>query len=114
MSVLDRHSVPTYASAAKGHGKPHASLASATPPEDPHPSVLKVKKLKQAISKAERSVTLFDLDLGSVPVLNRDTLSKKVTLVLHERAQTEGVYEVTLLLLKKLSTTSYPAPPSTY
>jgi hypothetical protein len=93
MSVLDKHSTTSYASAVKGHGKPHASMASATPHEDPHPSVLKVKKLKQAISKAERSVTLFDLDLGSVPVLNRDTLSKKVTLVLHERAQSEGIYK---------------------
>ncbi len=52
MGVLDRHSMPSYASAVKGQGKPNASSASATSPEDVHPSVLKVKKLKQAISKA--------------------------------------------------------------
>ncbi len=62
------------------------------PPPTPSPAELKVKRLKQAIARAERSVTMFGLDLGSVPVLNKDTLSKKVTLLLHERAQREGIY----------------------
>jgi hypothetical protein len=63
------------------------------PRQDVDPSELKKKKVKQAISRAERSVTVFDLDLGPVPVLNKDTLSKKVTLLLHERAQREGIYK---------------------
>jgi hypothetical protein len=55
---------------------------------DPRP-----KKLRQAISKAEKSVTLFDLDLGPVPVINRETLSRKVTLLLHEKAKSTGIYK---------------------
>jgi hypothetical protein len=51
------------------------------------------KKLRQAISKAEKSVTIFDLDLGAVPIINRESLSKKVTLVLHEKAKTAGIYK---------------------
>ncbi len=49
------------------------------------------RKLRQAISKAEKSVTIFDLDLGTVPIINRESLSKKVTLVLHEKAKTAGI-----------------------
>jgi hypothetical protein len=52
-----------------------------------NPDEVKTKKLRQAIVKAEKSVTLFDLDLGPVPVLNRETLSRKVTILLHDRAK---------------------------
>jgi hypothetical protein len=31
--------------------------------------------------------------LGAVPVINRETLSKKVTLMLHEKAKTTGIYK---------------------
>jgi hypothetical protein len=55
---------------------------------DPRP-----RKLRQAISKAEKSVTIFDLDLGAVPMINRESLSKKVTLILHEKAKTAGIYK---------------------
>jgi hypothetical protein len=89
MGVLDKSS----AAAAPSRGKNLHSASQATRPAEPSPTELKVKKLRQAISKAERAVTLFDLDLGSVPVLNRETLSKKVTLVLHNRAQSEGIYK---------------------
>ncbi len=51
------------------------------------------KKLRQAISKSEKSVTIFDLDLGPVPIINRETLSKKVTLILHEKARSAGIYK---------------------
>jgi hypothetical protein len=93
MGVLDRHATPSYAATVKRQGKPYILTAASSSQEEVTPADTKVKKLKQVISKAERSVTLFDLDLGSVPVLNRDTLSKKVTLVLHERAQSEGIYK---------------------
>jgi hypothetical protein len=43
------------------------------------------KKLRQAISKSEKLVTIFDLDLGPVPIINRETLSKKVTLILQSQ-----------------------------
>jgi hypothetical protein len=55
---------------------------------DPRP-----KKLRQALSKAEKSVTIFDLDLGPVPMINRESLSRKVTLLLHEKARTAGIYK---------------------
>jgi hypothetical protein len=55
---------------------------------DPRP-----RKLRQAISKAEKSVTIFDLDLGAVPMINRESLSKKVTFILHEKAKTAGIYK---------------------
>ncbi len=88
-------------------GNPHTSYASAAaskqgnnrPPKGPHanqatdPAEQKVRKVKQAIARAERSVTIFNLDLGPVPILNRETLSKKVTLLLHERAQNEGIHK---------------------
>jgi hypothetical protein len=88
MGVLEKSS----SSAASGRGKNHAAATQAKIAPESSPADLKVRRIKQAILKAERAVTLFDLDLGSVPVLNRETLSKKVTLVLHNRAQSEGIY----------------------
>ena len=58
----------------------------------PTPEETSEKKLRQAILQAERSTVIFDANLGSVPVMNRDTLSRKVTLHLHEKAKTEGQY----------------------
>jgi hypothetical protein len=89
MGVLDKSSSST----TSGRGKNTATSTQAKHVPEPTPADLKVKRIRQAISKAERSVTLFDLDLSSVPVLNRETLSKKVTLVLHNRAQSEGIYK---------------------
>jgi hypothetical protein len=82
----------SYASAAMRGKKSLPRDPSARRDDQQHPDN-KIKKLRQAITKAERSVTLFDLDLGPVPVLNRDTLSRKVTLQLHDRAQTQGIYK---------------------
>jgi hypothetical protein len=89
MGVIDRSS--SAAAHSGGRKLPNAAPARAAP--EVSPSELEVKRIRQAISKAERAVTLFDLDLGPVPVLNRDTLSKKVTLVLHGCAQSEGIYK---------------------
>jgi hypothetical protein len=93
MGVLDRHPVTSYASVAAGAGKFNHNPTPKVRQAAISPADLKVKRLKQTISRAEKSVTLFNLDLGSVPVLNRETLSKKVTLVLHDRAQSEGIYK---------------------
>ncbi len=93
MGVIDKNPHPiSYTSVVNNKGKNSASGRSADRPE-PNPAETRVKKLRQAIAKAERSVTLFDLDLGSVPVLNRETLNRKVTLLLHDRAQKEGMYK---------------------
>jgi len=52
----------------------------------PTASELQRRKIKQEINKAERSTILFDLDLGSVPIINKDTLSAKVTHAIHAAA----------------------------
>ncbi len=93
MGVIDKNPPSSsYAAAVNNRGKNSASGRAVERPE-PDPAETCVKKLRQAIAKAERSVTLFDLDLGSVPVLNRETLNRKVTLLLHDRAQKEGMYK---------------------
>jgi hypothetical protein len=93
MGVIDKNPPSSsYAAAVNNRGKNSASGRAVERPE-PDPAETRVKKLRQAIAKAERSVTLFDLDLGSVPVLNRETLNRKVTLLLHDRAQTDGMYK---------------------
>jgi hypothetical protein len=58
----------------------------------PSAEALREKKLRQAITKAEKSTVIFNADLGSVPVMNRDTLARKVTLLLHDKAKSEGEY----------------------
>jgi hypothetical protein len=44
------------------------------------------KRVRQAINKAEKSSTLFELDMGPVPIINKETLTRKVTIALHENA----------------------------
>jgi hypothetical protein len=44
------------------------------------------KKIRQEINKAEKTTTVFDLDLGQVPIINKDTLSGKVTRAIHSAA----------------------------
>ena len=40
------------------------------------------KKVKQAIKEAEKKTLVFNLDLGTAPTMNKDTLSRKVTMAL--------------------------------
>jgi hypothetical protein len=42
----------------------------------------KVKTFKDAIKEAERSTLLFNLDMGRVPIMNKETMNKKATLAL--------------------------------
>ncbi len=92
VGVVGKPPAPSYASASAsdsfGGGSQRRDRSAPPPPGDQCP-----KKLRQAIAKAERSVTLFDLDLGPIPVINRETLSKKVTVVLHDKARTAGIYK---------------------
>jgi hypothetical protein len=94
MGMIDKSSRSTsYAAAASSKGNRAHTRDSQQPAYEDNPDEVKTKKLRQAIAKAEKSVTLFDLDLGPVPVLNRETLSRKVTILLHDRAKREGVYK---------------------
>jgi hypothetical protein len=92
VKVIDSAPIPSYSTMVSNggvrRGNPPSRHADSTPSEDQRP-----KKVKQAISRAEKSVTLFDLDLGSVPVLNKETLSRKVTILLHEKARSTGIYK---------------------
>jgi hypothetical protein len=94
MGMIDKSSRSTsYAAAVSSRGNRSHTRDSQQPVYETNPDEVKTKKLRQAIVKAEKSVTLFDLDLGPVPVLNRETLSRKVTILLHDRAKREGIYK---------------------
>jgi hypothetical protein len=53
------------------------SQAPPPPPEDPQ--VAATKKVKQVLRDAEKKTVLFNLNLGKNPVMNKDSLSRKVT-----------------------------------
>jgi hypothetical protein len=67
-----------------GTGGPPVQTPSGNPRE---------KKIRQAILKAEKSTVIYNAELGNVPVMNRDTLARKVTILLHEKARAEGEYK---------------------
>jgi hypothetical protein len=52
---------------------------------DPEPDPEKTR-FREAISEAEKSTLLFNLDLGKVPLINQDAISTKVTKALTEMA----------------------------
>jgi hypothetical protein len=45
-----------------------------------------VKKFKDAVRDAEKSTLIFNLDMGKVPLVNRDTMSTRATMALTQRA----------------------------
>ena len=45
------------------------------------------KKVKHALREAEKKPVIFNLDLGPVPTINKDTLSRKVTVALSDKAK---------------------------
>jgi hypothetical protein len=55
-------------------------------PAQVDPKAAAERKVKQAIREAEKKTLLFNIDMGKVPTLNKDTLSRKVTLALGEKA----------------------------
>jgi hypothetical protein len=57
-----------------------------------------VKKFKEAIKDAERSTLVFNLDMGKVPIMNRETMNKRATLAL-----------TTMATRKEQKTTSVPS-----
>jgi len=69
-------------------GRERANTAGKnTMKKPPSAEELLQRKVKQEVIKAEKSTILFDLDLGSVPVINKDTLSTKVTYAIHAAAK---------------------------
>ena len=50
-----------------------------------------LRRFKEAVKDAERSTLIFNLDMGKVPIMNQETISKKATLALASMAaKTEG------------------------
>ena len=45
-----------------------------------------LRRFKEAVKDAERSTLIFNLDMGQVPIMNQETISKKATLALASMA----------------------------
>jgi hypothetical protein len=75
-------------------GKTDSTLpasANSTPPsaagkKTPTNEEIQIRRVRQAIHKAEKSTVIFDLDMGTVPIINKETLARKVTIALHDKA----------------------------
>jgi len=66
-----------------GRRDPAATAAEKEPPKvtkpAPSPEEVRKKKFVNAVREAEKSALLFNVDLGTVPVMNTSTISMKVT-----------------------------------
>ena len=70
-----------YPAPAKG---PFGQQAKAKPPPSTEDSA--AAKVKRVLREAERRTVLFELDLGAAPIINKESISKKVTMALHGAA----------------------------
>ena len=65
--------------------------AAAKPQKPPPPKLTaeaaESNRLKQVLREAERKTVIFDLDLGAAPTINKDAISRKVTIALHNKVQ---------------------------
>ena len=60
-------------------------LPSPVPPEETLSN-----KVKKALREAERRTTIYELDLGPTPTLNKETIARKVTMALHNKGKEGG------------------------
>jgi hypothetical protein len=70
--------------------RPRSNMVNlATLPHRQPPRTLdkpEVKKFKDAVRDAEKSTLIFNLDMGKIPLVNRDTMSTRATMALTQRA----------------------------
>jgi hypothetical protein len=67
--------------------RPAITRQVSKPEQDPQ-----VKKFKEVVREAEKSTLIFNLNMGTVPIVNQDTMSTKVTKALSDRAaQVDGL-----------------------
>ncbi len=89
-----KSSAPSYAAATAGGNREAERVVSNDRPTgkkaSPPPS--RETKLRQAIAKAEKSTVIFNANLDNVPVMNKDTLARKVTILLHDKAKSLGEF----------------------
>jgi hypothetical protein len=79
------NNVMSYAGAAQGRAfNSQGKKPAKSPPTEEDRSR---KRIRQAINKAEKSSLLFGLDMGDVPTINKETLSRKLTIDLHRKAK---------------------------
>jgi hypothetical protein len=89
-TMIDAFKVNASAQPSMGKNQEQGKSGKANnPPLDPEVSaeVAATKKVKQAIREAEKKTTIFNLDLGKAPTMNKETLSRKVTLALNTKVQ---------------------------
>jgi len=72
-----------------------ARRASPSPTPTLSPAELNKNKVKKALREAERRSVIFDLDLGTAPTINKESISRKVTVALHSKAR-EGAHDYAL------------------
>ena len=79
---------PNFSTTEKGKPTGNAySRAAKAPPPRISPEEAEINKVKQVLREAERKTVIFDLDLGAAPTINKETISRKVTMALHNLAQ---------------------------
>jgi len=59
-------------------------MATAKPPPTAEENA--ASKVKRVLREAERRTVLFDLDMGGAPIINKESISRKVTMALHGAA----------------------------
>ena len=69
---------------------PAAGFPPRKPP--PTPADTAANKVKRVLREAERRVVVFDLNLGAAPTINKETISRKVTMALHDKVK-EGKHD---------------------
>jgi hypothetical protein len=84
--LVDAVKVSETSTAAKQPKTVEQKTTNKPPPIIITPEMSAERKVKQAIREAEKKTLLFNLDMGNVPTMNKDTLSRKVTLALGAKA----------------------------
>jgi hypothetical protein len=79
VSVANLNTAPGSSSqaATPAYRKKNNTVAISPPVEDP--VMVATKKVKQVLREAEKKTVLFNLNLGKNPVMNKESLSRKVT-----------------------------------
>ena len=78
---------PIYTGTRKKTSYISPAPSTATRPDPPSPEEAARRKVKQVLRDAEKKTVIFNLELGPVPTINKDTLSRKVTLALSDKAK---------------------------
>ena len=69
----------------KNNNRPEKAAQPAAKP--PSEEDLTKRRVRQVLREAEKRTLIFNLDMGQVPTINKDTLSRKVTMALSDKAK---------------------------